>query len=226
MRVGSKVLGEPVEGSLEKYLEKTRQESRVRTPVVVPRADGGIDPECADGLRTHLGWIDYFNIRKKRMISAPDIYRAAQTESEELLDSLRNDFNQKGIVTSTRIFYNPDKLEATICHNTGSSVINPTKLQTVVPVYKGTLLSGALKSKETADYLQALFDTKDDDVEIAVALERLTQLTPDRIKLWTPYQASRKSLSDRTISFVVDSNGFHITDYYDIGYSRGVTVKK
>ena len=190
-----------------------------------------IDPQPADngGYRTQKEWIAYFNKLGKPMISAPNMYQAGKTASDEVLDSLRKDFDEHWIVSSTRIKYNPNDLSALIVHNFGSTVVKPKKIALkVIPVYESTILSHALDSEDGVLYNQALYDTRDDPKTITEVLENLSKRKADNIRLWTPSQSSRNSYPERAGGFFDDYGRFHVAGYvyfdYYFGRSRGVSM--
>ena len=107
-----------------------------------------------DMSKTQKDWIDYFNSKGMKMISAPNIYRIV---NKELIESLKKDFDDDWEVTSTRIIYNKKNLQAEIIHDADSKVVKPKKYKVKVPIWDGDFE----ENKETEKYLQALFDTKD-----------------------------------------------------------------
>lgn len=96
-----------------------------------------IDPNAADdrALKTQEQWISYFNNAGRAMISAPNVYQAGKTASDEVLASLRGDFYGYWLVSSTRISYGND-LSGKITHNHGSRVVIPSQRDAkVIPIY-------------------------------------------------------------------------------------------
>lgn len=207
------------------------------------KATSVIDPQPAlyGAHGTQKDWIPYFNEQGKRMISAPDIYRAV-SGPKEILESIREDFEKKWIVTSTRLSWNPNDfvmkltnpkdVRAKITHNFGSTVVKPTELQVIIPAYSnGATLTRALKSQETVAYLQALFQTKDNAGKIAETLEHLSQRNLDEILIWTPSQYYRRDYPERAVEFFFFDNydrfyvnGKPVFDGIIGGRSRGVSV--
>lgn len=199
-----------------------------------PVAQGGeIDLQPADNgkYRTQNQWIPFFNEKGVAMISAPDVYRAGQSGSDELVKSLRKDFDRDYIVTSTRIIYNPNSLDAKIVHNHGSTVVKPTESKVIVPVYQDwTKLSKVLGTEEGKAYLSALFGTKDNAENMAKTLSKLSGKSIDDNCVWTPTQDGRKDRPERAVGFDYGSGRFHVdgdgwVDDFDLGQSRGVSVK-
>ncbi len=196
-------------------------------------SQGVVDLQPADGGNSHTQneWIPYFDKLKnprKRMISAPDVYRMGQSGSPDLLQSVREDFEKSWFVSSTRINYASDTLDAKITHNYGSTAVQPTERKVAVPVYQQTALSDVLKTKEGISYLQALFDTKDNSNKIAKTLTALSGKSADDTYVWTPDQQSGASYQERAAGFDFGSDRFHVGGLrVDVssGLSRGVSVK-
>ncbi len=165
-------------------------------------------------------WIDYFNNKGEKMISAPDIYRAT---NKELIGSLKEDFKEDWEVTSTRIIYNKKNLNAEIIHNADSKITKPKKYKVKVPILNGNFE----EDKETEKYLQALFDTKDSITKI---LKTLRKFGKDRkIRLWTPDQSDRRSRPVRSVGlYFVGFGRFNVVGNYWFGnregFSRGVII--
>ena len=79
-------------------------------------------------------WVAYFNNKGEKMISAPDIYKAAK---KEIIESLKEDFKEDWEVTSTRIIYNKKNLNAEIIHDVDSKIVRPKKYQVKIPEFNG-----------------------------------------------------------------------------------------
>lgn len=189
-----------------------------------------IDPHAADNgaIRIQDQWISYFNDAEKAMISSPNVYQAGKTASDELLGSLRRDFDESRLVSSTRISYG-DGLSGKITHNHGSKVVKPSRRDVkVIPVYNGTPLSQALQSDEGIAYLQSLFDTNDESRDITGTLENLSKRKEGSIALWTQNQGSRKTYNVGAVGFGGDGGGFRVSGYGHFGLygglSRGVSM--
>ncbi len=168
-------------------------------------------------------WIDYFNNKKEKMISASDIYKIAKKENKAIIGSLKEDFEESWEVTSTRIIYNKDNLNAEIIHDVDSKIATPKKYKVKIPVFDGDFE----ENKETEKYLQALFDTKDSIDKILKVLKKFGK--DKKLRLWTPDQSSR--LRKQVRSVVLYFNGF---DRFSVdggnwfggseGLSRGVII--
>jgi hypothetical protein len=172
--------------------------------------------------KTQKDWIDYFNNKGEKMISAPDIYKIAKEENKSIIESLKQDFKDSWEVTSTRIIYNKDNLEAEIIHDADSKISKPKSYKVTIPEFDDE----AKQDEETEKYLQALFDTKDDITTILKVLKRFDK--DRKIYLWTPSQSSRKDKQVRSVVLY-----FYVFDRFGVGgdwfgdgdgLSRGVIV--
>ena len=202
------------------YAEKTAS-AQIGTINLQPADNGAV--------KTQSPWILYFNDLEKAMISAPDVYQAGKYASDEVLDSLRKDFNESWLVLSTRTIYSGNNLSGRIIHNYGSEVVKPSQRDVkVIPVYEGTPLAQALWDKEGVEYIQSLLDTRDDTKEITGTLEKISGKMSDNISLWTPSQSSRKNYSERAVGFGGGYGRFRVVGYDFIvglhGRSRGVSM--
>ena len=172
--------------------------------------------------KTQEEWVKYFNNKNMKMISAPDIYKITKKGNKEIIESLKKDFEKQWEVTSTRIIYNRDNLNAEIIHDADSNIAKPKKYQIKIPVLDGDFK----QDPETEKYLQALFNTKD---SIDKILKVLKKFGKDRkLRLWTPSQSSRKEKQVRSVGlgFVV-LGGFDVVGIWfgdDDGFSCGVVI--
>jgi len=135
-----------------------------------------IDSEPANGgkYKTQQDWIAFFNVQSKPMVSALDIYRVGKGGQEKLVEGLRADFKKHWEVTSTRITYSPETLNAKITHDYGSIVVQPTEKRLIVPVYQNTTLDTVLGTDQGVKYLRTLFDTRDSKKSIEQTLFNLS----------------------------------------------------
>ena len=170
--------------------------------------------------KTQKDWIYYFNNKGEKMISTPNIYRAT---NKELIESLKKDFEDSLEVTSTRIIYDKDNLNAEIIHDVDSKVVKPKKCKVKIPILDGDFE----ENKETEKYLQALFDTKDNIGKILKTLKKFGK--DKKLRLWTPNQSNRKERPIRSV--VLDFSGFVRFfvggDFWFVsfgGLSRGVII--
>ncbi len=64
------------------------------------------EPECEvikkQIRKTQKDWVEHFNSKNMKMISAPDIYKVT---NKAIIESLKNDFQESWEVTSTQIIY-------------------------------------------------------------------------------------------------------------------------
>ena len=151
------------------------------------------------------------------MISVPDIYKIA---NKGIIESLKKDFREHWVVTSTRIIYNKYNLNAEIIHNVDSKIVKPKKQKVKVPVFNGDFK----QDSETEKYLQVLFDTKDHLDKIMKTLKKFGKNS--NLRLWTPPQSSRKDKQVRSVELYLFGFGrFYICGGWlddSSGLSRGM----
>ena len=187
-----------------------------------------LNPADKGSYKTQDGWIAYFNDKNKIMTSMPDLYMAGKSNNQNLLESLRKDFQDRWIVTSTRIKYE-NNTNARIIHNYGSRLIAPIEHKIVIPEYEPESLANVLCTKEGLRYLQALFGTKDNASQIKETLQKLSGYQADKTKLWTPNQYNRKRCPVRAACLYYDVGEFRVDgndDLSNYGRSRGVRRAK
>ncbi|KKL08343.1 hypothetical protein LCGC14_2576830, partial [marine sediment metagenome] len=117
------------------------------------------------------------------------------------IESLRKDFDDYWLVTSTRIVYNKDNLSAKIIHNADSKIVKQTEINVKeVPVCRPTYIKELLETDAGLNYIRALIDnkkaTKEDIINFFVTLSGKKE---KNIRFWTPYQSSRKSKQVRSV---------------------------
>jgi len=181
-------------------------------------------------------WIKKFNEEGRIMVSMPDIYFAAKTEDDDLIENLQKDFQEDWIVTSTRIQYNAKNLESKIIHYYGSNIVEPQESELIIPSFQGvsleTAISTGINAEQGLNFIQILFGTQDGAEEIIKNLEKLSGKKKDKIKIWTPPLKSdnyttRAEQPERAacVGFNVDYfDVLCLIDLYDCGRSRGVSA--
>ena len=184
-----------------------------------------------DTHRTQEQAIDFHNERKECMLSMPDILQIVKENNTEAIESLRKDFKDYWLVTSTRIVYNPDNLSAKIIHNASSNVVKQTEINLKeVPVCRSTYIKELIKTEEGLKYLRALIDNKKATKEqIINFFVELSGKKEKDIRLWTPSQSSRRDKQVRSVVLY-----FSVFDGFDVvginwfddddGFSRGVII--
>ncbi len=189
-----------------------------------------IEPRPDDEYRTQEDWIQFFNNKKQRMISSPDVLQLMEENNLIAIESLRKDFKDMWLVTSTQIIYNKEDLSATIIQNAGSTVVKPkeTKLKSV-PCYDGKKLKDVINTTEGLAFLKAILDTNKNVNGIVQFLESISNKDSNRIRIWTPTQSGRKDKQIRSVCL-----GFGGFGRFDVGasdwflnyggYSRGVLL--
>ena len=173
---------------------------------------------------TQEDFIKHFNSKGEKMISAADIYTAAKQENKGIIESLKQDFKDSYVITSTRIIYNKDNLNADIIHDANSTIAKPKTLNQVkIPVLDGEVGHDV----DIEAYLQSLFDTKDSINEIMRVLKRFDN--ERKLYLWTPSQSSRANKQVRCVSLCFSDLGrfdvFGDGWFIYVGLSRGVIVE-
>lgn len=171
---------------------------------------------------TQPQFVDRFNKKELKMISAPDIYGVLKRKETKLIESFKEDLKYY-LWTSTRIFYNKDNLLAKIVHDFGSIVVTPKVYENIeIPDYSGDFK----KDSTTEKYLQALFDTSDKLEEIITILNSID--LNKTLKLWTPNQESRNNKPDRAVRLCFNVFDFNVSGDFWVGnycgFSRGVRV--
>ena len=153
------------------------------------------------------------------MASMADFYEAGKSADQELIESLRTDFNESWTISSTKIQYDRNSLEGTITHYFDSTVVEPIEQKLIIPVYYEVGLDAVLNNEQGLAYLQALFNTSDDSEEIKATLQELN----GRTQVWTPGQDSRRNNPDQAAGLyyyydrsILDGGCFNF------GSSRGV----
>ena len=170
-------------------------------------------------------FIKKFNESGRIMIAAPDVYEAGKSGDKDLIKSLQEDFNS-WLCVSTRISYKKDSLEGAIAHYFGSNAIEPNEIKVIIPVYTGATLDAVLKEEQGLIYMQALFNTNDDSNKIKDTLQKLSDVSSSKTKIWVPDKDSRKNLLERAVFFNFNVGDFRV-DGFDLvdnsnGRSRGV----
>ncbi len=179
--------------------------------------------------RTQEEHINDYNGKNQVMISLPDTLKLLN--NQEAVESLRKDFDDRWLVTSTRVIYNPDNLSAKVIHHAGSTVTKEKVIQLKeVPECNPTYLNKLIETEEGLKYLKALIDNnKATKKQIIDLFTTLSGKEANKIRFWTPTQSSRGSKSVRSVDlyFNVFSRfyvcGFNWFDYDD-GLSRGVII--
>jgi len=191
--------------------------------------------------KTQDRWIKYYNKEKriregKLFASMAEIYQVfkqivdAPEEHEALLASLRRDFDEIFLLSSTRIRYNAHDGNAQIMHNYGSKMQKePIELE--IPVLRPGKLTEL--NDKGIEFLQALLDTDENKEEIMGVLSRISNRPNDKLRVWTPPFDSfsyytRSERSERAVTLDYYIGNFRVLadglpDDYD-GRSRAVEM--
>ncbi len=163
------------------------------------------------------------------MIASYDVMDAPRHSPIATLDSLRKDFRDYWLATSTRNVLNRDNLSGRVVHNYGSK--NPISVALdEIPVLEGSFAPEVVKTRSGLLYVRALANDASATADDLVGrLADLSQKDPKDIRIWTPSQASRKDVPERAVGFVYYRGRFHVDGYYGWvdggdGRSRGVSV--
>ena len=188
-----------------------------------------LDEIAADNgsYKTQEEWIEYWN--GKLFASMENLYAAfgqIQQSPEQyrtLLVSLRDAFDKRWVVTSTRIKYQAGSNHAEIIHHYGSNG-HEQNVNLDIPVYRGTKINDVLNSEGGMAYLKALFGTEQDKKDISDTLKFISKKKKDEIFVWTPDLDDRVSVPDRAALLGYGIDGFLVdgSNSYNDGRSFGV----
>ncbi|PIN80595.1 hypothetical protein COV11_03750 [Candidatus Woesearchaeota archaeon CG10_big_fil_rev_8_21_14_0_10_30_7] len=170
-------------------------------------------------------FINFFNSVGRIMVSMPDLYEAGKSASKKTLESLRKDFRESWVITSTRIDYEPDSLDATITHYFGSNVVIPNVIKVLIPKYSSNFnLNNVLNTDEGLAFLQAFFNTEDDAETIKTTLNKLSNYESNNSCILTSDQNSRQSNPTSASGLDCSDVRFHVDVdvIVNTGRSRGV----
>ncbi len=181
--------------------------------------------------RTQEQAISYHNERKEVMLGLPHIFQLWKKKNKEAIESLRENFDPRWLVTSTRIIYNSENLSAKIIHNADSTVTKPTEINLKeVPIYRSTYIKDLLDTEKGLSYVRALINnkkaTKEEIINFFVTLSGKKE---KNIRFWTPSQSSRNDKQVRSVVLYFNVFGrFYVSGYGWFGgsggYSRGVII--
>ena len=230
----------------EENLDEIARQLLNMKPQTPPSNQGTIrldpNPEDSRNKKTQDQWLDYWsNITDNRiMASMGDLYIAFKQikekynnktntkEDDALINSLRDVFNQSWEISSTRLIYSPQSLDARIIHHYNCNIPECVKETNIkVPAYRPELVSTVTNNKEGLAYLRALFDTQDDAETIIQTLEFISNKKRKDIKIWTAEENDRGSYPQRAAGLYYGGGDFRVYGYDcmgDHGCSRGVFI--
>ncbi len=181
--------------------------------------------------RTQEQAIAFHNERKERMLSMPDVFQLVKENNTEAIESLRKDFKDYWLVTSTRIIYDKENLSAKIIHNADSKVTKQKEINIKeIPSCWPTYLKELLETGSGLDYIRALIDnnkaTKGEIINFFVTLSGKKEKNR---RFWTPSQSSRESKQVRSVDLCFYNFGRFVVvgnDWFDSddGLSHGVII--
>ena len=174
--------------------------------------------------KTQKQWIGYWNgVKDGRLFaSMKDMYavfwqiRQSPEQYRTLLANLRDAFDKRWVVTSTRIIYQAGSTQAEIIHHYGSNG-HEQNIHLEIPVYRRTKISDVLNSEGGLAYLKALFGTEQDKKDISDTLKLVSRKEKDEIFVWTPDLDGRASYPDKVALLYYYIDGFHVNGNDDIG---------
>ncbi len=194
-----------------------------------------LDPASAENgaVKNQEQWIAYWNniTDGRRFASLADYYQVfrqltdalrngssvEKVSAEQSLASLRKDFQESYLLTSTRISYQPNSLEARLIHGYGASNHQLTSEKVLqVPEYWKTPIASVYALNENLIYLQALLNTDESGQTIVERLSVISDYQPYEIILWTPplqgdsWHNPRNLFASRAVELHSDSAGFHL----------------
>ena len=182
-----------------------------------------LNPADNDAIKTQDDWITYFNARNQIMVSTPDIYQAGKSGNQTLLNSLRKDFGNGWLLTSTTVKYTSDHQVAIIIHNYGSNLVQPIEHNIVISEHQPTHLANVLNNNEGLEYLQALFGTNDNAPQIRKTLHELSSYSLAKIKTWSTKLLERPA--ERASGFYCLGDKFYVSsDCFRSYYGRSRAV--
>ena len=247
----SELTGREIETSLKNPSEKDAQHgdynadiqsrsSKILILDSVPAENGAV--------KNQNDWIAYWNsiTDGRRFASIADYYQVFRQLSDALktgsdaekaaanqsIDSLRKDLRESWLVTSTRIIYQPDSLEARLIHGFGAGNLQQTSGRDLtVPLYWNTPITEVYSTAEGLAYLRSLLSTDETGPVIAERLSAVSGYQPQNIKIWTPAlqvngYLTRSQLPERAVGLVTGVRRFLLyADEHPAGNhsrSRGV----
>jgi hypothetical protein len=184
--------------------------------------------------KTYDEWLFYWrdssnNADGKRWFpSLPDFYRWAKQAKEEpdryrsVLNSLKNDFNDSGLMLSTKIYYYND-YKAMIVHHCGLEGHQEFRVE--IPKYH-TRIGEVLSTVEGRKVLSILFGTNDSDKEIIEVWKNVCGRDPYHITVTSPNKMEpfngRQARNSRNVLLTDSGNGHFLISlsHSKAAYSR------
>ena len=231
----SELTGREIETSLKNPSEKDAQHgdynadiqsrsSKILILDSVPAENGAV--------KNQNDWIAYWNsiTDGRRFASIADYYQVFRQLSDALktgsdaekaaanqsIDSLRKDLRESWLVTSTRIIYQPDSLEARLIHGFGAGNLQQTSGRDLtVPLYWNTPITEVYSTAEGLAYLRSLLSTDETGPAIVERLSAVSGYQPQNIRVWTPSlqdtgYLTRSQLPERAVRLGTVNLGFHL----------------
>lgn len=234
-------MGKPVDGAGEILEKKLERDLQLCYPCNVDLRHALSDSEHHS--YNQKEWMELYNkqegeFKGKKMITAPDLYRAAQEWPEKLLKSLREDMVGP-LITGTTILCSEENPSLKIIHNYGSRLASPIEVVVaeIPKISQYMRIENALKDSGL-DYVQKLFDTSDNLSKVIETLEKLSLRPAEDIRFMTEEDTklfnskSRKGQS-WPVSFMFSGRMFYINgtlfsynvEKRNFGRTRSVLLK-
>ena len=103
-----------------KVEEKSKKNATLRKIIRYSEPSINFQPEDSGQFYSQHRWTDFLNTDGKIMISAPDIYEAFKSDSEDIKFRVKEMLYDGKFITSTRISFNSDNPSARITHYFGN----------------------------------------------------------------------------------------------------------
>ena len=231
----SELTGREIETSLKNPSEKDAQHGDYNADIQSRSSKILIlDSAPADNgtVKHQNDWIVYWNsiTDGRRFASIADYYQVFRQLSDALktgsdaekaaanqsIDSLRKDLRESWLVTSTRIIYQPDSLEARLIHGFGAGNLQQTSGRDLtVPLYWNTPITEVYSTAEGLAYLRSLLSTDETGPAIVERLSAVSGYQPQNIRVWTPSlqdtgYLTRSQLPERAVRLGTVNLGFHL----------------
>src|SRR3989344_2201477 len=231
----SELTGREIETSLKNPSEKDAQHgdynadiqsrsSKILILDSVPAENGAV--------KNQNDWIAYWNsiTDGRRFASIADYYQVFRQLSDALktgsdaekaaanqsIDSLRKDLRESWLVTSTRIIYQPDSLEARLIHGFGAGNLQQTSGRDLtVPLYWNTPITEVYSTAEGLAYLRSLLSTDETGPAIVERLSAVSGYQPQNNKMLAPAlqnngYLTRRQLPERAVRLDAVDQWFHL----------------
>lgn len=226
-----------------------KQKPREQAVCHGPINEFGLDMDAANNRSLHnlREWcFKWERIKDGRvMASASDFYagismvkhgykfgdRRIKKRAVTLMDSLKRDMKDEGIILSTRVDFGVSKKQkftttSTITHRYNCQYKQEIEtFKAITPAMKkpSTTLGEFCNDKFGLEYFQKLFNMHDPIQEIELNFNYTTGITSDNLYMVLPLPEEQKKNPHRVIRLFISGNKFYIfhSELNKLGYSRG-----